>query len=94
MKRKTYRLDELKAGTTIFVGGVDHAHPDLQPFLAEFLVVGGGARWPEPGEMTPYRVSKEMAETMSKHLPLHRTRASAARYAMAERRACQARWRQ
>lgn len=94
MKRKTYRLKELKAGTTIFIGGVDHMTPDLQPFLGELLVVGDSARWPEPGVVTPYRISKKMAATMQKHVPLHRTRASAARHALAEKQAFKARWRQ
>lgn len=56
MARKTYRLDELVAGKTIFMSRVNWVSPEPRPVVLEYLIGSECDRVPDRGEIQPYRV--------------------------------------
>lgn len=68
MARKTYRLDELVAGKTIFMSGVNWCSPTPRPFVVEHLIGSEWDRVPDLGEIQPYRVRPSDARRRFRHV--------------------------
>lgn len=56
MARKTYRINELVAGRTIFISSVNWANPNPRAVVLEYLIGSECERVADIGEIQPYRV--------------------------------------
>lgn len=84
MRRKIYKVDELRAGATLFIVTrtmTDHATGQGRYGVAEHLVASKHEPQPEPNQAHPYRMHPLMAAWACGQTDLWRTRRAALREA-------------